>query len=170
MAAGLPDLVDCARLADDAAVLERTYGLRDLPRLKDALAEPQGMLTASFAFAKTRSGRAGAKVTVAADPQLVCQRCMQGFLWRVTAGSEVEFASSAEPNADDGERELFAVENGLVSLKDLAEEEMLLALPIAPACSTPLTCGKAPREVVGGARSGDTHRPLGALQDLLKKT
>jgi len=33
------------------------------------------------------------------------------------------------------------VRNGLVSLRELAEEELLLALPIAPACSTPLTCG-----------------------------
>ena len=50
MAAGLPDLVDCARLAEEAAVLERTYELRELPRLKEFLAQPQGVVNASFAL------------------------------------------------------------------------------------------------------------------------
>src|ERR1700736_1972923 len=76
MAAGLPDLVDCIRLAEDGAVLERVYELRELSRLKDLLAEPRGTLQARFAFAKLSSGRAGAEVTVDATPRLTCQRCM----------------------------------------------------------------------------------------------
>jgi hypothetical protein len=40
MAPGLPDLVDCARLAEEAAVLERVYELAELSRLRDVLAAP----------------------------------------------------------------------------------------------------------------------------------
>jgi uncharacterized metal-binding protein YceD (DUF177 family) len=56
-------------------------------------------------------------------------------------------------------------------LRDLAEEELLLALPIAPKCATPLTCGKAPGPSTGARpdEAGETRRPFGALQDLLKK-
>jgi uncharacterized protein len=171
MAAGLPDLVDCARLAEDAAVLERVYELGELPRLQDVLAEPQGVLNARFAFSKAPSGRAGASVAVRAAPKLVCQRCMQGFTFPVSGSSEVEFAG--DEAADASERDFFRAERGLVRLSELAEEELLLALPIAPACSTPQTCGHAPSfaaDATPSEVSEGMRRPFGALQDLLKKT
>ena len=173
MAAGLPDVVDCARLAEEAAELQRVYELAELPRLKDLLAGPRGRLSARFVFGKLASGRPGAQVSIDASPELVCQRCMQGFELPVSAGSDIEFAAADEPGTADSEREFFRVMNGQVSLRELAEEELLLALPIAPACSSPLTCGRAPGYAAGEeARDvpGDMRRPFGALRDLLKKT
>jgi uncharacterized protein len=173
MATGLPDLVDCTRLAVDAAVLEREYGLRELPRLQDLLAEPTGSLQARFAFAKAASGRARASVAIRAVPQLVCQRCMQGFPFPVSGGSEVEFASDAEAAESDAEGELFRTEAGRVSLRELAEEELLLALPLAAACSTPQSCGNAPSvaaDTEAPEASNEVRRPFSALRDLLKKT
>jgi DUF177 domain-containing protein len=171
MAAGLPDTVDCARLALDAAELERTYELRSLPRLKDVLAEPAGVLDASFAFSKTASGRAGAHVAVRAAPLLTCQRCMKGFAFPVSGGSDVEFASGESEAASDAGREVFHAAGGQVSLRDLAEEELLLALPIAPACGTPSACGNAPSFIADatGPTPDEMRRPFSALQDLLKK-
>ena len=172
MAAGLPDLVDCARLAEEAAVLARTYELRELPRLKEFLAQPQGVVDASFAFSKLASGRPGARVEVHAAPMLICQRCLQGFAFPVEGGSNVEFADDEAAVATDSERELFGTRGGLVSLRELAEEELLLALPVAPACSTPLTCGNAPDLVIDAPApdgSEETRRPFSVLQDLLKK-
>jgi len=178
MAAGLPDLVDCARLADESAALRREYELGGLSRVKDLLAEPLGSLRASFAFSTLASGGPGAHVTFDATPRLVCQRCLQGFELHVSGASDVEFAVSDESDAADSERESVKMENGQVSLRELAEEELLLALPMAPACSTPLTCGKAPSyaggdEAAGAAgemRGEAMRRPFGALKDLLKKT
>ena len=152
-------------------MLQRVYELGDLPRVSDMLAEPRGTLRACFAFARLSSGRPGAQVTVAATPQLVCQRCLQGFGWPVACGSEIEFATVDEQGAVETERELFAVRNGRLSLRELAEEELLLALPLAPACSTPLTCGKAAGNAMGEADSSETgemRRPFGSWQDLLK--
>ena len=62
---------------------------------------------------------------------------MQGFAFAVQGGSDVEFADDAADAASDCERELFSARGGLVSLRELAEEELLLALPVAPACSRP---------------------------------
>lgn len=172
MAAGLPDLVDCARLAEDAAVLERAYELRELPRLKELLAEPQGVLNASFAFSKLASGRPGARIAVRAAPLLVCQRCLLSFAFPLEGGSEVEFADDEAAAQSDTEREPFGARGGFVSLRELAEEELLLALPLAPACRTPSTCGNAPGLVVdpaGPDRSDEMRRPFSGLQDLLKK-
>jgi uncharacterized metal-binding protein YceD (DUF177 family) len=118
-------------------------------------------------------GRPGARVAVSAEPQLVCQRCMQGFAFAVNGGSEVEFAGDDEASAADSEREPFRADGGLVSLKDLAEEELLLALPVAPACSAPQGCGRTPRRAAQTERSEESaemRRPFSALKDLLKKT
>jgi uncharacterized metal-binding protein YceD (DUF177 family) len=55
------------------------------------------------------------------------------------------------------------MDEGLVSLRDLAEEELLLALPVIASCSTPEACGRAPSP-------DERQRPFSVLQDLLKKT
>jgi uncharacterized protein len=170
MATGLPDLVEYERLAEDAAVLERVYELGSFARLADVLADRRGEVRASFAFSKTSSGRAGARVAVSAEPQLICQRCMQGFAFPVSSASEIEFAAD-EASATDSEREPFRADGGLVSLKDLAEEELLLALPIAPVCSTPQDCGRAPAFAAQSLEEpAGVRRPFSGLEDLLKKT
>ncbi len=154
-------------------MLERVYALGELPRLQELLAEPGGTLQARFAFAKAPSGRAGAAVAIRAAPQLVCQRCLQGFAFPVSGGSEVEFTNDEEAPASDAERECFRVDDGMVSLRELAEEELLLALPIAAMCGTPQSCGHAPSLAGDAARPeglGEMRRPFSALQDLLKKT
>jgi uncharacterized protein len=172
MAPGLPDRVDCAHLADNAVVLERVYPLGDMPRLQDLLADARGSVRARFAFANVDSGRAGATVAVEAIPQLVCQRCLQGFAFALAGSSEIEFSSGATSRAADAQHEVYAMSDGLVSLRDLAEEELLLALPIV-AMHPPQSCGRAPVYEAAGRNqdmSGDRSRPFAVLQDLLKKT
>ena len=172
MAPGLPDRVDYAHLADEAVVLERVYPLGEMPRLQDLLADARGSVRASFAFANCGTGRAGATVAVEAIPQLVCQRCLQGFAFAAAGSSEIEFSSSAAGSADS-QREVYATEDGRVSLRELAEEELLLALPIVAACDTPQTCGRAPIYEAGDEvqdLSSERSRPFTGLQDLLKKT
>jgi uncharacterized protein len=163
MASGLSDRVDCARLADEGVVLERHYALGELPRLQDLLADARGSVKARFAFAKVGDGRAGASVAVHAVPQLICQRCLQGFAFEVAADSEIEFAISEADAPVDSPREIYLMDNGSVSLRELAEEELLLALPLVAVCSAPQTCGLAPA-------LEERSRPFAALQDLLKKT
>jgi len=163
MASGLSDRIDCSRLADDAALLERHYPLRELPRLQDLLADARGSVRARFAFVRTGDGRAAASIAVQAAPQLICQRCLQGFAFTVAADSEVEFANSEADASADSPREIYLMEDGSVSLRELAEEELLLALPLVAVCSTPQTCVRAPS-------LEERSRPFAALQDLLKKT
>jgi uncharacterized protein len=163
MASGSTDRVDCARLAEDAAVLERVYPLSELPRLQDLLADSRGSLLARFAFSKLTGGRAGVNVAIQANPRLVCQRCLQGFELPLTSDSEIEFAASDADASVESPREIYLMDEGTVSLRDLAEEELLLALPVIAACSTPEDCGRAPSP-------DERNRPFAVLQDLMKKT
>jgi uncharacterized metal-binding protein YceD (DUF177 family) len=63
----------------------------------------------------------------------------------------------------DSPREIYLMTDGTVSLRELAEEELLLALPAIASCSMPETCGQAPAPE-------ERHKPFAVLQDLLKKT
>jgi uncharacterized protein len=173
MAPGLPDRVDCAHLADEAVALERVYPLGEMPRLRDLLADTRGSVRASFAFANFGTGRAGATVAVEAVAQLVCQRCLQGFAFAAAGSSEIEFSSGSAAGSVDSQREVYAMEDGRVSLRELAEEELLLTLPIVAACDTPQTCGRAPPYEAGPEGqdlSSERSRPFIGLQDLLKRT
>lgn len=163
MASGSTDRVDCARLAEDAAVLERVYPLSELPRLKDLLADARGSLRVRFAFSKLAAGRAGAAVAVEATPRLVCQRCLRAFELPLVSDSEIEFAADDAQASVPSAREIYLMDEGSVSLRELAEEELLLALPVVTSCSTPQACGQAPLQE-------ERARPFSVLKDLLKKT
>jgi uncharacterized protein len=172
MAPALPDRVDSAHLADNSMVLERVYALREMLRLQDLLADARGSVRARFAFAKLGVGRAGATVAVEATPLLICQRCLQGVAITAAGSSEIEFSSGGDVGAANSPRELYATNEGWFSLRELAEEELLLALPIV-AMHTPQSCAQALTFEAGGEiqdTSGDRSRPFAALQDLLKKT
>jgi uncharacterized protein len=159
-------------LADSSATVERVYELKDLPRLQTVLAELQGSLHARFAFANTEDGRAGVTVAIEATPILTCQRCLEPFALPVTARSEIEFAPDEAAAGHVAAREPFVLSEGTASMCDLAEEELLLALPVAPACAAPEKCGRAPSPS-GAAASlparPETVRPFSVLQELLKK-
>jgi uncharacterized protein len=163
MASGSTDRVDCARLAEDAAVLERVYPLSELPRLQDLLADARGTLRARFAFSKLEAGRAGASVAVEAAPRLRCQRCLQGFEFPLVSDSEIEFAGADADTPVESAREIYLMDEGSVSLRELAEEELLLALPVVAACSAPEACGQV-------SVQQERVRPFSVLKDLLKKT
>jgi uncharacterized protein len=172
MAPGLPDRVDCAQLADGEVVLERSYPLAEMPRLQDLLADPRGSVHARFAFANLGAGRAGAAVAVKATPQLVCQRCMQGFEYAVDGGSEVEFSGASSRASADSPGEVYETNEGLVSLRELAEEELLLALPIV-AMHEATACALLPDYEAADETQDEPDertRPFIGLQDLLKKT
>src|ERR1700686_4712636 len=112
MAPALPDRVDSAHLANESMVLERVYPLGEMRRLQELLADARGSVRAKFAFAKVDSGRAGATVVVEATPQLVCQRCLQGFAYAAAGSSEIEFLSDSDEGAANSQREVYATHEG----------------------------------------------------------
>src|ERR1700692_4211576 len=122
MPPSLPDRVDSAHLADKSMVLERVYPLDEMLRVQDLLADPRGSVRARFTFAKLGVGRAGATVAVEATPQLVCQRCLQGFAYAAAGSSEIEFSIGSDESAAKPQHEVYATNEGWFSLGELAGE------------------------------------------------
>ena len=100
---------------------------------------------------------------------MVCQRCLQGFIPGEQATARLNLRRErpggaacglAAGNLFDGRR--------LGSLRELAEEELLLALP-APACSTPEKCGRAPSPASRRAGERDEPRPFARITGFIEE-
>jgi uncharacterized protein len=105
---------------------------------------------------------------------LTCQRCLQPIEWPVTSDSQVALvADAAEADRVADGLETYLVENDRVSVRDLVEEELLLALPLVPKCAAGSECA---RSVESGGRREldrdppiDVQTPFAQLVELLKR-
>jgi uncharacterized protein len=159
-------------MAAEAASITREYALSELMRLRDVLIDSTGSLHATFAFSRLAGARVGVTVSINTGARLQCQRCLQAFDFAVDEATDIEVAANQNEVPIDSEREFCVMTDGTVSLRDLAEEELILALPIVAACDTPDTCGNAPATTSNQRpqKRAATVRPFAGLQDLLKKT
>jgi len=170
------DEVDVNQLAAQGAVVERRFPVSDFGRLRGLLApaqEPQAReIRARFSFAREQ-GSPAALVEVEASLPLTCQRCLQPVEWPVVSASRLVFvdAAAGAVTASDG-RDAFETRAGQVALVDLAEEELLLALPLVAAHPDPAACAALAPSVAGsGKPTADEHgqRPFEGLKELLGK-
>jgi uncharacterized protein len=124
--------VDIERLADLEERREFRVALSEFPRLVGLLTGDDGYAAGRIEVTR-ESGLPVAHVTVQARVPLVCQRCMRPVTIEVAGESRVALAENLDA-ADrvQGGLEAMLAEGGRVILRDLAEEELLLALPLVP--------------------------------------
>ena len=166
------DRVDAERLAREGAVIERLFPLEDFARLADSLAKPAGQARAIFRFSVVE-GLPGCETDVRARLWLTCQRCLEPVECEVGSASRLVFA------ADDGEAarvpadwDATLADATRVALGELAEDDVLLALPLVPMHGPGTRCAgqKVPpvAESAGEPERPATQRPFAQLKDLLK--
>jgi uncharacterized protein len=172
------DEVDVNQLAAQGAVVERRFRLSDFVRLRGLLAvavasEPPGReIRARFSFA-LEQGSPAALVEVEASLPLTCQRCLQPVEWPVVSSSRLAFVDAAEgaTTASDG-RDAFETRAGHVALIEIAEEELLLALPLVATHPDPAACEALVPPVAEPEKPmAEEHgqRPFEGLKELLGK-
>jgi uncharacterized protein len=172
MSEGWSKLLDIGPLADGRAEIEFSIPLQEFPRVLPLLAAPDGQAHGRVSFA--REGRiAVAEVTVAAEVTLLCQRCLAPLKWPLVGrGRAALVATAAAAEGLPGTLETVLAPEYRISLRDLVEEELLLALPLVPrheddGCAG----GTGAREGQGSAAqpAADTHRPFEQLRELFKR-
>jgi uncharacterized protein len=111
------------------AVVEFTIPIAELPRVSHELVGTEGSASGRVRFSR-QVGQAVADLEVKAAPEVVCQRCMQPMRWPVVVNSRIALVSdyNAADRVPEG-MEVFLVEADSVSVRDLVDEEILLALP-----------------------------------------
>ena len=150
------------------ATLDLSFPVSSLARLV-ALSPSAGeaaRLTASFTFQSGSEGCPQLHLIVAGSVPLVCQRCMDLLVIPVAVAvllTMVRSDAEAGGLADPFETVLLA--DGELVPDQVVEDEVLAALPLVPKHPETAPCGREER-----ANSGEMHRPLAGLADLLGRS
>ena len=97
---------------------------------------------------------------------LACQRCLEAVEVAVDAHGRLVFVESEEAAAGlPASHDPVTMSNGRVSLPDLVEEELLLALPLIPAHPDE-GCRQEPQ--AEDSQAAPTQRPFAGLRELMK--
>ena len=159
-------LSDLTVLADAAATVELQVPLAGLARLVPLLASPQGTARSRVAFGRDR-GHLVADVEVESELTLRCQRCLGEFMLPVHSSSRVALVpDESRLDAVPEDLETALAEEGRMRLRDLVEEELLLAVPGAPRHVDGPCAGRADA-AAAETQSPATQRPFAALAGLM---
>jgi uncharacterized protein len=128
-------VIDGFEFASAGASLTGALPIRDFPRLHDNLAGHDGEVAYEVEGVRDEHGRPALRLKVRTRLELRCQRCLEALPFEVQADevlvlvgtlAEAE-AESADVHAAD--RVVAAKE---MSVRELVEDELILALPYAP--------------------------------------
>lgn len=151
MSEGLPEDLDWPRAVKAGLVLEGVLPLVELPRLREVLCDPVEGVRYSLAFERDQAGRALICGGLSTTLWLECQRCLGSMAQPVDVELMVALVTAeSQLDALPEEYDPLVVEGGSVRLRDLIEDELLLAIPLVP--RHPLgQCGDS--ALAGGDRS-----------------
>jgi len=162
-------------LVGTETTLDFTIPLAELPRVAHELTSKDGEAKGHVRFSR-QQGQAVADLEVSAQPEVVCQRCMQPMRWPVKVKSRVALVSDYD-SADrvPQEMEVFLVEADSVSVRDLVDEEVMLALPNVPRHAEDNECARRKVRLPGqpdepeDAQDLQVQKPFAQLGELLKR-
>ena len=162
-------------LVGTEAKVEFTIPLAELPRVSHELVGTDGDAKGRVRFSR-QAGLAVADLDVSAAPEVVCQRCMQPMRWPVNVKSRIALVSdyNAADRVSEG-LEVFLVEADSVSVRDLVDEEILLALPNVARHAEGSECAGRKMQLPGQeadaeeAADSQVQKPFAQLGELLKR-
>jgi uncharacterized protein len=162
-------------LVGTETTLDFTIPISELPRVAHELTSKDGEAKGHVRFSR-QQGQAVADLEVSAQPEVVCQRCMQPMRWPVKVKSRVALVSDYD-SADrvPQEMEVFLVEADSVSVRDLVDEEVMLALPNVPRHAEDNECARRKVQLPGqpdepeDAQDLQVQKPFAQLGELLKR-
>lgn len=155
-------LPDPIKFANEARSVSGQVGLAELSRLEGVLAVPDGVLDWALEGYRGEDGKPYLRLSMQASPVLHCQRCLSSLAWRFDHVSVLQLVRPGTQISDEElEIEEFDTIEGLADFDVLAlvEDEMLLALPIAPRHEE---C--VPPEPVGGTEKKSPFDVLAKLR------
>ena len=130
-----PHVIDGFEFAHAGASLRGRWPIRDFPRMRDMLAAHEGEIAYELDGMRDERGRPALRLKVGGTLQLRCQRCLEPLPFGVRADEMLVLAGTqqeidAEPaDANSADRVVAGKE---MPVRDLIEDELILALPYAP--------------------------------------
>ena len=128
-------VIDGFEFASAGATQQGVWPIRDFPRLADMLAADKGEVAYQIDGVRDERGRPSLQVKVRGTLQLRCQRCLEPMQYEVDADELLVLAGTlaeihAEPADASGADRVVAGKE--MPVRDLIEDELILAVPYAP--------------------------------------
>jgi len=172
----LPVHIDPLRMAESRRLLEGSIALAEMVRLGESLQDTQGEVSISLEFGIDNEGIRFIHGHVQAEVSLICQRCLETMRYPLDSEFMLGLVrSTTEAENLPSHYEPLLVDDEPLFLRDIIEDELLLALPIvamhAPEeCSAELNSApqseQAQEDEDTGTTAGDN--PFAVLADLKK--
>jgi uncharacterized protein len=128
-------VIDGFEFASAGASKQGVWSISDFPRLGDMLAADDGEVAYEIDGVRDERGRPGLRVRVRGTLQLRCQRCLDTMPYEVQADATLVLAATlAEIHAEPADA--YAADRVVAGkempVRNLIEDELILALPYAP--------------------------------------
>lgn len=125
-------------------VLEYRVAVTELPRLREALAGDAGELECRLAFARDADRLDRVSGAIGGTVELECQRCLKPYAAELTIDVNWCIAGSeAEEDRLQREHDVVLADEDRLALREVFQDEVLLALPIVPRCDREACTGTA---------------------------
>jgi uncharacterized protein len=128
-------VIDGFEFASAGATQQGVWPLSDFPRLRDVLAADAGEVAYELSGVRDERGRPGLRLRVRGTLRLRCQRCLEPMPFEVQTDETLVLAATlAEIHAEpaDAHAPDRVVAGKEMVLRDLIEDELILAVPYAP--------------------------------------
>lgn len=144
-------VIDSPDFARHGGSLGGSVAVAELSRLTDQLADAAGSLAFELRGMRDEEGKSFLALRVTGSLNLRCQRCLSPLSYPVAIESKLMLVAPGEewPDEELEDDEVDAIEaNPELAVLPLVEEEVLLALPVAPrheVCALPAKVEAEPR-------------------------
>ena len=127
-------VIDGFEFASAGASLRGALSIRDFPRLHDMLAGHEGEVAYEVDGVRDGRGRPALRLKLRTRLELRCQRCLEALPFEVQADEVLVLGTQAEIDAepDDVHAADRVVAAKEMPVRELVEDELILALPYAP--------------------------------------
>jgi uncharacterized protein len=166
MSSRLPERIDPERLVQQGQVLKGRFELAQMARVSALLAGDSGSVEFELVFGRDAENRPVVQSHISADLRLTCQRCLEPVIHEVDSRTTLGLVTGLDEARDlPEEYESLLLEEPTVSVRDMVEEDLLLAIPAFPrhasACSKHAETGGQEVE----SRSANPFSVLGTLKN-----
>jgi len=133
MSVALPERVEASRMVQARRSFQGTLPLASFRRLRESLATVDGVAHYDLEFGRDELGIAYLAVHVETELPLTCQRSLEVYRQPVRLDQRLGLVEDEREEAALPEGyEPLLITDGQVSLADVIEDELILALPVVP--------------------------------------
>jgi len=166
----LPLTIDPFRFADNAICLQGSFFLENMKRLVPSLGQKEGRVQVMLQFGVDEQGTRFLSGELSTELPLICQRCLGSFAFPV----QERFLAGIVHTDEEAEKlskryDPLIVKDGILQLREVVEDELIIGLPIVPVHTSEDQCKVKMPYVLDLKPEDDKDNPFKVIEVLRTK-